>query len=228
MWRTNLDSKVCTKCGEVKPLSAFYIDKRNKSGRRCDCALCNNKKCKEYAEKNQDKIVANYYKKQAHKLAVCKAYKDSHKEERKEVARAWEKVNTAKRRAQGSAYYHRKRNAVPSWADSRAMEIVYAKARRLSVWLDKPFEVDHIVPVTSVHVCGLHCEANLAIISMSENQSKSNLHWPDMWEGYSRLRPRNGTPGWYVPEEDVLAWYVNSPERLTMDDGNSNSAATGL
>lgn len=204
-----MDYKTCTKCGESKPFSAFYKEKRNKDGHRSECALCNNKMSKRYSENNQDKIVANYYKKQAHKLAVSKAYKDSHKEERKAGSKAWEKANAAKRRAQGSAYYHRKRNAVPTWADFKAMEVVYAKARRLSIWLDTPFEVDHIVPVTSVHVCGLHCEANLAIIPMLDNQTKSNLHWPDMWEGYIRLRPRNGSPVWYAPENGYDTGNIN-------------------
>lgn len=40
--------------------------------------------------------------------------------------------------------------------------------------------VDHIVPLRSPLVCGLHCEANLTVIPPLENQSKGNRHWPDM------------------------------------------------
>lgn len=32
-------------------------------------------------------------------------------------------------------------------------------------------------------VCGLHCEANLQVITKSENSKKHNSYWPDMPEG---------------------------------------------
>lgn len=36
-------SKCCTLCGESKPLEAFHIDQRNKSGRTARCAICRTK-----------------------------------------------------------------------------------------------------------------------------------------------------------------------------------------
>ena len=40
--------------------------------------------------------------------------------------------------------------------------------------------VDHIVPLQSALVCGLHCEANLEIIPGAANEAKKNYWWPDM------------------------------------------------
>ena len=42
------------------------------------------------------------------------------------------------------------------------------------------WEVDHIVPLQSPIVCGLHVEHNLQVIPASKNRSKHNRHWPDM------------------------------------------------
>lgn len=41
-------TKACSKCGEVKPLSEFVRDSRNKSGRRAHCYACHRKANKAY------------------------------------------------------------------------------------------------------------------------------------------------------------------------------------
>jgi hypothetical protein len=41
-------------------------------------------------------------------------------------------------------------------------------------------DVDHIAPRRSKLVCGLHCEANLQVLTGAENCTKTNLHWPDV------------------------------------------------
>ena len=79
----------------------------------------------------------------------------------------------AKRRAS-------KRNAAPAWADREAIETIYAKAKQFSDLTGEAFHVDHIVPLISDLVCGLHWEGNLQILPGFDNLSKGNKVWPDM------------------------------------------------
>lgn len=78
-------------------------------------------------------------------------------------------VGQAKRRAQ-------KMRAVPVWADHSLIRSIYDKAREMGG------EVDHVVPIASRVVCGLHCWENLQILPKGDNSTKSNVVWPDMPE----------------------------------------------
>lgn len=69
--------------------------------------------------------------------------------------------------------------ATPSWVDGDAVLAFYAEANRLSIEKGTVHHVDHIVPLQSKTVCGLHCEANLQVLPGAENISKSNRRWPD-------------------------------------------------
>lgn len=71
-------------------------------------------------------------------------------------------------------------NFVPAWADRAAMRTVYAKAREWSDVLGIEMHVDHIVPIRGKIVCGLHCEANLQLLSKELNHEKRHFVWPDM------------------------------------------------
>ena len=57
---------------------------------------------------------------------------------------------------------------MPAWADKAAIAAIYKAAK------DAGKTVDHIVPLSHRLVCGLHCEANLRIVSADENRKKGN------------------------------------------------------
>lgn len=71
-----------------------------------------------------------------------------------------------------------KLQATPRWADSNAIELIYAEAKRLSEETGVAHEVDHIVPLISPIVSGLHVPANLRPLPASHNRSKGNRYWP--------------------------------------------------
>jgi len=86
----------------------------------------------------------------------------------------WAANNKGKRNASVKARAYAKRQAMPAWADKEAIAKFYIEAARLTAETGVPHEVDHIVPLQGVNVCGLHVPANLRVISRSENRSKRN------------------------------------------------------
>jgi hypothetical protein len=74
--------------------------------------------------------------------------------------------------------YALKMQAIPRWADIKTIKQFYKLAADLSATTGVAHHVDHIVPLKSRVVCGLHVEANLRVIPGLENQSKGNRHWP--------------------------------------------------
>lgn len=72
-----------------------------------------------------------------------------------------------------------KRQAVPAWANIAAIRLIYERCAQINAATGIAHHVDHIVPLQSVFVCGLHVEHNLQILPASENHSKGNRIWPD-------------------------------------------------
>lgn len=73
-----------------------------------------------------------------------------------------------------------KKLATPKWANLFFIEEIYDLARLRTKYLGVKHSVDHIVPMTSDIVQGLHCEQNLRVVRHVDNISKKNRWWPDM------------------------------------------------
>jgi hypothetical protein len=88
--------------------------------------------------------------------------------------------NRARTAARESARRAATYAATPTWAAADEIASIYEQARSMTIETGVEHHVDHIVPLKSKKVCGLHVPANLRVITKSENSRKSNRYWPDM------------------------------------------------
>lgn len=73
--------------------------------------------------------------------------------------------------------------ATSLWRDKKAIKDIYQEARRLTAETGIKHEVDHIVPIMGQKVCGLHVEANLQILTKTENIRKhTTFSEPDIFK----------------------------------------------
>lgn len=92
----------------------------------------------------------------------------------------WRRANLPKVAARLARYRAAKLQATPAWANAFFIREIYDLADRRTNATDVRWEVDHIIPLVSKKVCGLHVETNLQVIPRTINRHKSNQHWPDM------------------------------------------------
>jgi hypothetical protein len=72
------------------------------------------------------------------------------------------------------------KQATPKWANQFFISEAYHLAKLRERVCGGIWHVDHLVPLQSKRVCGLHVEHNLRVIPGIENVRKSNRHWPEM------------------------------------------------
>lgn len=128
-------------------------------------------------------------------MAAIRAWRKANRERHNATARKWRDANVEKARAKYVAWAKnnkalramckaerkaRKLRSTPAWADQSSIKRLYLEAQEKTKSTGKTWQVDHIVPLKSQLVCGLHVEHNLRVIPASENSSKKNYYWPDM------------------------------------------------
>ena len=94
----------------------------------------------------------------------------------------WEQANLDVVNAISSRKRAAKKNALAPWANANAIKNFYTEARRLTELTGVKHHVDHIYPLQSEYMCGLHVETNLQILTEKENILKGNRTWPGQLE----------------------------------------------
>ena len=199
--------KRCTKCGVEKPLTEFYLRaRRGGKYHNSTCTECDKATAKAFREARPDKVNemnqawrrANPEKVKAMKQrnraenigrelereAVRRErYREAHPGEGPAYSREWKKANAAHVNEYCAARKARKKNATPAWANQffidEAYELAQVRTEQKTGGVDE-WHVDHIVPLKSKLVCGLHVEHNLQVIPGVANIRKGNRFWPDM------------------------------------------------
>jgi hypothetical protein len=181
--------KTCSKCGEAKPLDAFYSHRKTKDGKASWCKACVKVGAKLYYETNSDLYVAralawkqaNPEKHQqgsrewkARNRDRMREYALQYRAERPEIREAacrrslaWQRANPAIMQERRAAHRAGLARATPAWVDREALLRIYAER-------PEGYHVDHIVPLRSKHVCGLHVPWNLQYLPAVVNIRKSN------------------------------------------------------
>jgi 5-methylcytosine-specific restriction endonuclease McrA len=135
---------------------------------------------KRYIEKNADvrKLSLAKYSSTEKSIAAKARYREKNRESLRAAGREYVKSNRDKQAAALAKYRAAKLRATPSWASLFAIKDIYKESRRLTVSTGIKHHVDHVIPLVSDEVCGLHVEWNLIIITARENQVKGNRDWP--------------------------------------------------
>ena len=137
---------------------------------------------KENYEKNKEEINARkrlqyQIDPTVQKIAQAK-YRNANRDKDRERARQWRIKNKDWDRAYTTKRRAAKKRAIPKWASQVEINKIYQEAVRLTEVIKIEYQVDHIYPLTSKFLCGLHVETNLQILTKKENSIKGNRSWP--------------------------------------------------
>lgn len=176
-----IKTKICAGCKKDKEFSEFTKAKLGKYGLRSKCRLCraveaidhNSTRKKEISDRGK-----RYRDEKREQISIQRAIHTAANKERLAAYQAdYRKANPGKVNARTAKRRAAKLKATPPWTTKeqfKEMEALYIEAARLTKETGIPYEVDHIEPLQSKEICGLHVLSNLRIIQRSPNRRKSN------------------------------------------------------
>lgn len=163
-----------------KPCTRGHIALRKTKGACVECMkedwAIDNKRRSEKPKSEASKAAGRrYYEK--NKALVAARANNRPAEERRKHKYAYKQRNPELYKALTSVRKRRHRDATPKWVSEehkKAIRKLYLEAMRLTKLTGERYVVDHIVPLISDEVCGLHVPWNLRVMTQEENLRKSN------------------------------------------------------
>lgn len=132
----------------------------------------------DWQKKNEERNRENQRQWRKNNPTLIKEYKTNeyvrNAESIKERGKRYRQLNPEKESFWSAAKRARKRMACPKWADKKKIKEIYRRAKELSMKSGVTYHVDHVIPLKSKVVCGLHVHDNLQIITAKENLEKKN------------------------------------------------------
>ena len=162
--------KHCWKCCLSKPEIDFGVNKSKPDGLATECKLCKRQQDRDYAAQNRE----------AAKQRASEWYYNNYeyvRQKQNTYCSNWKKINSDKHCATQNKRRASQLNATPKWLNEShnvSISCKYSLAKMLSRETGIQYHVDHIVPLKSKIVCGLHVPWNLRVIPATENLRKSN------------------------------------------------------
>lgn len=159
-------------CGLEKPFEQFAKG-NGKFGLASRC-----KECKKLYKPNSNEYCRAYYaaNREQAKIAHQKSY-EKHKATRRAKCREYDRAHQAERAAREAYRRAQQLQATPPWLTSEHKEqikAIYRLRDQLTETSGIIYHVDHIDPLVSDVLCGLHVPWNLQVITAEENLKKSN------------------------------------------------------
>lgn len=192
-------TKKCSDCQMLKSKADFSKDSSRGDGLAYRCRDCSSSRGAKYyrahvEEKSaksravyeankaaRNEQIARWQKDNADRVRENKRrYREANKQAIAAKNSEWARNNRAKLQARDSKRRAAKLRATPVWADDFAIQEAYDLAQLRTAMFGFGWSVDHIVPLRSPLVCGLHVEHNIRVIPTVENKAKGNRYWPDM------------------------------------------------
>lgn len=183
------ETKFCSKCRFEKDRSEFHKNKARYDGLNNFCKPCakvsGRKYRQEHPEKNKERCDRWRFNNRDKWNEISRKYREENPEyyeqyflenaDRERVRKSqWKKDNPHKVQQYNAKRRASERNATPLWADEWIINEIYELSVLRSEMTGIEWHVDHIVPLISDVVCGLHTEHNLRVITAAENYKKNN------------------------------------------------------